>query len=233
MSLHTNSDNHHTTARGIRLTSLAELGTAIDLRSLPPGPETTGGPEPDEAAAARSKTAAQAPQSLAELLAELASLSGGLESMAREDARAREQAMLELAQYETLAAERQEAERALGEARRLRAVAEQLAAEAFTDEARALAAQHAAAARAAELHCTQVLVERTRAADELASRPYLARAMAEQRRLAQEQAEAAQRAEAEGADRLARGIAAVRAALSADDLDEAGRVLTSLAREFP
>jgi hypothetical protein len=67
------------------------------------------------------------------------------------------------------------------------------------------------------------VAERTRAADELASRPHLARALAERRRLAQEQAEAAQRAEAARADRLARGITAVRAALSTDDLSEAGR----------
>ena len=37
--------------------------------------------------------------------------------MAREDARARKQATIELAQYETLAAERQQAERALAKAR--------------------------------------------------------------------------------------------------------------------
>jgi len=129
--------------------------------------------------------------------------------------------------------ERQDAERTLAEARRLRAVAEQLAAEAFTDEARALASQHAAAARAAELSCTQLLAERTRTADELASRPHLARALAERRRLAQEQAEAAKRAETERAGRLARGIAAVRGVLSANQLDEAERLLGPLAREFP
>jgi len=129
--------------------------------------------------------------------------------------------------------ERQDAERTLAEARRLRAVAEQLAAEAFTDEARALASQHAAAALAAELSCTQLLAERTRTADELASRPHLARALAERRRLAQEQAEAAKRAETERAGRLARGIAAVRGVLSANQLDEAERLLGPLAREFP
>ena len=111
-------------------------------------------------------------------------------------------------------------------------VAEQLAAEAFTDEARALASQHAGAARAAELSCTHLLAERTRAADELASSPHLARALADRRRLAQEQAEAAQRAEAERAGRLAHGIAAVRAALNANQLDGAARLLGPLAREF-
>jgi hypothetical protein len=104
--------------------------------------------------------------------------------MAREDARAREQATLELVQDETLVAEQQEA-------------------------------------------------ERTRAADNLAGRPHLAHALAERRRLAQEQAAAAQRAQAERADRLARGVAAVRAALGTDDLNEAGRLLAHLRREFP
>ena len=51
--------------------------------------------------------------------------------------------------------------------------------------------------------------------------------------MAQEQAAAAQRAQAERADRLARGVAAVRAALGTDDLNEAGRLLAHLTREFP
>jgi hypothetical protein len=152
--------------------------------------------------------------------------------MARQDARAREQATIELAQYETVLAERQDAERALVEARRLRAGAEQLAAEAFSDEARAQAAQHAAVVRAAELSCTQFLAERTRVADELASRPHMARAIAERRRLAQQQAEAIERAEAERASRFAQGVAAVRAAVGADQLDRAARLLAPLTREF-
>src|SRR5712691_12332275 len=120
--------------------------------------------------------------------AQLASVSSGLETMIRQDARAREQATVELAQYETLLAERHDAERALGEARRIRAAAEQLASEAFTDDARAQAAQHTAVARAAELSCTQLLAELTRAAEELASRRHLARVVSERRRLVQVQA---------------------------------------------
>src|SRR5258708_6080051 len=108
--------------------------------------------------------------------------------MIRQDARAREQATVELAQYETLLAERHDAERALGEARRIRAAAERLATEAFTDDARAQAAQHTAVARAAELSCRQLLAELTRAAEELAGRPHLARGVSERRRLVQEQA---------------------------------------------
>ena len=129
-----------------------------------------------------------------------------LQTMAREDARAREQATVELARYQALLAERDEAERALAEARRVRETAEHLAVQAFTDEARAQAAQHAAAARAAELHCTELLAERTR--------------------------EAGQRAETERADRLARGLAAVNEALTHDRLDEAHKLLEPLAREF-
>src|SRR5216683_2992713 len=124
---------------------------------------------------------------LASLIAQLASVSSGLETMARQDARAREQATIELAQYESLAAERKETERALADARRVRATAELLVTEAFTEQARADAARHAAVARAAELTCTQLLAERIRAADELASRPHLARVVAERRQREQEQ----------------------------------------------
>ncbi len=117
--------------------------------------------------------------------------------MARQDAYARDQAALDLARYEALLVDKQEADRALAEVRRLRAAAEQLSAEAFTDEARAQAAQHAAGARAAELNVTQLLADRTRELEELAARPHLARALADRQRHAEQQAEAAQRAEAE------------------------------------
>ena len=223
------SFKHHN--GNITLSSLAELGSVLDPQTLPSSPSAPAAAEtsPDTASA----PSVPRPHELAELIAQLASVSSGLESMARQDARAREQATIELAQYEALVAERQEAERALGEAHRLRAVAEQLAAEAFTDEARAQAAQHAALARAAELACTQLLAERTRAAEELASRPHLARALAQRRHLAQEQAEAAQRAQAERAARLASELAAVREALASDRLDAAQRLLEPLVREFP
>jgi hypothetical protein len=153
--------------------------------------------------------------------------------MARQDARAREHATIELAQYEALAAERKEAERALAAARRVRATAELLVTEAFTEQARADAARHAAVARAAELTCTQLLAERIRAADELASRPHLARVVAERRQREQEQAEAAQRAETERAARLADGIAAAKQARHEGRLDEARELLVSLVGDFP
>jgi len=168
------STNHSNGANGtITLKSFAELASVLDLESLPPGP-----PEAEGETNVRTDGTLGAdaigepgivdepprpltqPLDLATVIARLASLSSGLESMAREDARAREQATIELAQYETLAAERQQAERALAEARSVRATAELLVTEAFTEQARADAARHAAVARAAELMCTQLLAQR-------------------------------------------------------------------------
>ena len=211
----------------ITLTSLAELGSVLDPRTLPPGPSTTTETEHSPEASAVTPTL-----DLAGLIAQLASVSSGLETMIRQDARAREQATVELAQYETTLAERHDAERALGEARRIRAAAEQLATEAFTDDARAQAAQHTAVARAAELSCTQLLAELTRAAEELASRPHLARVVSERRRLVQEQVEAAERARVEQAGRLSNGLAALDVALDANDLDRAQQLLGALNLEF-
>jgi hypothetical protein len=241
MSSINNGKNSNGTNGSIK--SFAELANVLDLESLPPGP-----PDPDDETTSAIDTATtetetpviedpspitSAQVDLASLIAQLASVSSGLETMARQDARAREQATIELAQYESLAAERKETERALADARRVRATAELLVTEAFTEQARADAARHAAVARAAELACTQLLAERIRAADELASRPHLARVVAERRQHEQEQAEAAQRAEAERAARLASGIAAAKQARHEGRLDDARELLVSLVGDFP
>jgi hypothetical protein len=228
------------------LKSFADLSKHIDVESLPPGPSNTDEPRPIvEIEATNDEGGQEAPVSisvpsqplpppeLASVIAQLASLSNSLELAAREDARAREQATIELARYQTLAAERGEAERALAEAREVRSAAEVLANQAFTEEARAQAARNAAVARAAELACTELLAERTRASDELASRPHLARVIADQRRREQEQVEAARRAEEERSARLAHGLTAARAELEAGNLDEARRLLAPLTRDFP
>jgi hypothetical protein len=242
------SNNSNGTNGSITLKSFAELANVLDLESLPPGP-----PDPDDNTAGTDKTdrtldtTAADPESsvakeqpstatqpdLASVIAQLGHVSSDLETMARSDARAREQATIELAQYETLAAERHEAERALAEARSVRATAELLVTEAFTDQARADAARHAAVARAAELMCTQLLAERIRAADELARRPHLARVLGERRRREQEQAQAAQRAEDERTARLAKGIAAAKQAHHEGRLEDARALLAPLARDFP
>jgi hypothetical protein len=83
------------------------------------------------------------------------------------------------------------------------------------------------------LTCTQLLAERTRAADELASRPHLTRVLDERRRREREQAEAAQRLEDERAARLSSGIAAARQAHHEGRLDDARAILAPLARDFP
>jgi hypothetical protein len=239
------SSNHSNGANGsITLKSFSALATVLDLDSLPAGPPDAGdaadaSTQDTFITAAASDTGVEQPPStatpldLASVIAQLASVSSSLESMAREDARAREQATIELAQYETLAAERQQAERALAEARNVRTTAELLVTEAFTEQARADAARHAAVARAAELMCTQLLAERIRVADELASRPHLARVLAERRQREREQAEAAQRAEDERAARLANGIAAARQAHREGRLEDARTLLAPLARDFP
>jgi len=219
----------------ITLKNLADLGSVIDLESLPPGPEMADSePTPDSQVSQDAGNAqATVQQDLAFLLAQLSTISTGLDTVTRQDAHARDQAALDLARYEALLADKQEAERALAELRRLRAAAEQLAAEAFTDEARHQAAQHAAIARAAELNFTRLLADRTRELEELAARPHLARALADRDRHAEQQAEAAQRSEAERATRLDGGLAALHQALAADQLDNAQRLLEPLMREFP
>jgi hypothetical protein len=219
----------------ITLKNLAELGSVLDPQTLPPGPEVadsepTSGSEVTQEAGTAQTTA---PHDLASLLAQLSTISTGLDAMARQDAHARDQAALDLARYEALIVDKQETDRALAEVRRLRAAAEQLSAEAFTDEARAQAAQHAAGARAAELNVAQLLAERTREIEELAARPHLARALADRQRHAEQRAVAAQRAEAERANRLQSGLSALLQALDADQLDEARLLLEPLVREFP
>src|SRR5437764_13720952 len=131
MSSSTNGNGTH---GSITLKSFSELANVLDLESLPPGP-----PDTDDKTDARTdsivdNTAADSPSDIVEdpassatqldlagVIAQLAHVSSDLESMPRSVARAREQATVELAQYETLAAERQEAERALADARRVRA----------------------------------------------------------------------------------------------------------------
>ena len=244
------SSNNGTTV----LKSLADLGSAIDIESLPAGPadstdastDTTSlSPLPTERPRAGGRDvdasipdAAVSPidqtrQPLAAPIAQLADMSSGLEAMARQDARARELASIELAQYETLAAERREAERALADARQVGAAAEHFVGQAFTDELRARAAQHAATARAAELACAQLLAERIRAADELASRPHLARVLADRRRDEQQRVQGERHEAAARAQRLADGLERASQALHREQPEEALALLRPLAAAFP
>ena len=239
------SSSSHTNGT-ITLKSFTELAAVLDLASLPPGPadadaDVAGAADPVfvDAAITRVGTTARLDPSttqavdLASVIAQLAHVSSGLETLACQDARAREQATIELAQFEALSAERQQAEQALVEAHRVRVAAEVLASEAFTEAARADAARHVAVARAAELTCTQLLAARVRAADELVSRPHLARMLAERRQREQERAEAAARADEQRHTRLADGLADATEARHDGRLEEARDRLVALARDFP
>ncbi|MBV9543868.1 MAG: hypothetical protein JOY61_05780 [Chloroflexi bacterium] len=229
----------------ITLKSFSELASVLDLDSLEPGPSelddtslnvehpVTPAEVNHHGSIGEADSSTTLAIDLAGVMAELAHVSTDLESLARADARAREQASLELAQYETLVAERRQAESALAEAGTIRTAAEQLLARAFTEDARAQAAQHAAAARAAELACTQVLAQRIRSADELSSRPHLARVLADRERHEQEQAEASERFERDRVARLSSGLVAAKEARSQGRLEEARNLLVTLARSFP
>jgi hypothetical protein len=217
------SNTHNGT---ITLKCLADLGSVLDPHSLPAMTELPATLEHEQA----SHTA---DGSLSDVVAQLAAIGVDLQAIARDDARVREQATVDLAQYEAILAERQEADHALAEARRLREIAAQFAADAFDDITRVQVSHHLATARAAELRCTQVLAERTRLAQELASRPHVARAVAERRRLAEEQREAALRRETDLAARLTQGLADVDAALRSSDLERAQALVGALVAEFP
>src|SRR6266498_3299783 len=107
MSSSNDAKNSNGTNGSITLKSFSELANVFDLESLPPGP-----PDPDDNTAGTDKTdrtldtTAAEPESsvareqpstttqleLARVIAQLAHVSSDLESMARSDARAREQA---------------------------------------------------------------------------------------------------------------------------------------------
>jgi hypothetical protein len=219
---------HHANGT-VTLTSFAELGAVLDTRSLSEAPADVSSLEP----APELPPTLRHGVDLADLVAQLAGISDDLEAVAREDARARERATIDLARYEALLAERQAGEQALAEARRVRAAAEKFAAEAFSEDARLDAPRRVATARPVELRCTELLAERTRKIEELASGPYLARVLAERQRVADEQRDHARRVETERAERISTVLAAVDHALGRDDLDDAHRLIDPLTRQFP
>jgi hypothetical protein len=228
----------------ITLKSFAELAQHLDVDSLPAGPADDAPDIQNElsigsnvsnklASIVQDTPRVSLTRDLASVLAQLADVTAGLEAASRQDACAREQATIELARYEILAAEQEEAQRALVEARRVRTTAEVLSRQAFTQHARAEAVRALALSRQAELSCAELMAERTRAADELASRPHLAAMLADRRQREQDQVQAERRAEEEQSARLSRGIAAAREALRDNSPDQAVRILAPLAGDFP
>jgi len=95
-----------TTKNGsITLKNFAELGSVLDPESLPPGPEAVDDEPTHDSQNPHEATNAQtpAPRDLASLLAQLSTISTGLDTMARQDAHARDQAELDL--HQALAAD--------------------------------------------------------------------------------------------------------------------------------
>ena len=106
-----------TTNGSITLKSFAELGSVLDLTALPAGDEEPSGrAAATDPAISSDDASALAPGNqrpeigLADVVAQLASMRDGLEAAAREDVHARDEAALELARYEALLAETEDAE---------------------------------------------------------------------------------------------------------------------------
>src|SRR5690242_18541100 len=132
----------------ITLKSFAELASAFDVSAN--AGATAGQLSPDNSQPLAMPGLDNSERSLSDVVAQLAAIGSDLEALARDDARAREQATVDLAQYDAILADRQDADHALTEARRLRELAEQLVIDAFDDITRAQVSHHLATARAAE-----------------------------------------------------------------------------------
>jgi hypothetical protein len=223
----------------IKLTSLAELGQVLHIAGRHAASDSdsaeaaeTQSTIPSREASAANLLETRSTIEFTDVIAQLTSMSGSLEAMAREDVRLREEASLDLARYEALVAEINDAERSLGDIRRVCLAAETLAQQAFSEESRSRAAQHAASSRALELRCLELLTERRHSAQDLEARPHLARALADRQHEAQQHADAVLAEETERAARLERGLIAIDDALNANELDQAGAHLRSLGAGF-
>jgi hypothetical protein len=168
---------------------------------------------------------------LAGLLTQLEAASATLMTVARQDGEARLLALRDLEQYDALVAQQREAEATLARAQQVRREAEEFLAAAFADEARAAAERVAALAAQAEQAARQLAEQRQTEAAALARRLDLERLLAARQR--EEEARQARAAEAERARRLTETLTAVRAALAAGHLEEAGALLGPVANEYP
>jgi hypothetical protein len=168
---------------------------------------------------------------LARLLAELEAAGATLAAVARRDQDARAVALRDLERYDRQLAHQQEAEAVCARARHVRGAAEALAAGAYSDEARAAAAQVANVAAGATATAARVAEGHRREAERLAATLDLERLLAERRR--QEEAQKAEAAAAERAGRLAGVRSAVSVALAAGRIEEAEALLGPVTNEYP
>lgn len=174
------------------LKSFAELALAFRLEAPPNGPAT---PCPRRSTEAGES---EPPVDLYRLLRDLEAACAELQTAVQADETARAEALRELERYDALVAALRQAEVARDRAAEVRADAERLAQDAFTDAA-CMSAQRAVetAKRAAHL-ATALVEERQAAVEQLASRLDLARLLAERERQQEalrQQVEAAARAE--------------------------------------
>jgi hypothetical protein len=219
----------------ITLHSFADLATALDLASLPPGPIDDG---LDELPQINLLATTQAPSPIVVpdldlLVAELARVGAALEAAVRADTEAREAVLRELVRYDALLVDRARIERTRAEWVAVREHAEQLVAEAFAEPVRRAAVDHLASARRAELDCTDLLAMYDRAIDDLIAQPNVQQALADRQALEAQRVAAAARAEAERAARHESRLQTARTAQRDGRLEEALELLTALRAEFP
>lgn len=193
-----------------------------------PAPVT---PEALTAAEAPVETTALVEAAVPHLLELLTQAGADLAWLVQQDQEARQVAGSLVARYEGLQAERCAAEEVRDRAAQLRQDAERLADGALEETARAAAGNVVALAARAEAAATQLTEERRVQLEALAAEPALARLLAERRR--EEERQNAAAAEAEQARRLAKDLAAVRAALAAGNLQEAQAMLGLVAKLCP
>src|SRR5262245_37715535 len=105
----------------ITLTSFADLGSVLDLTTLPSGFETVAeATEVGQSFQGIITSRPLQPGDLAGLAAEVSRITSGLDAIARQDALARDRAELDLALYDALLADKQQAESALAQVRRVK-----------------------------------------------------------------------------------------------------------------
>lgn len=227
-----------------RLTSLEELGAMFGI-----DPEADVGEEvgireeaaPECATLAGASTTDEepgriddgAPPTLAALLAELDAAGAALAAITGRDRSAKESALGELARHDALVSARREAEEAHARAQFTRVEAEALVSEAFTEEARAAAADIARLAMRAERAAAHAAEERRVAAEAVAARIDVGRLLAERRKGEEDAAAKAKAAAAERAGRLTSAIASIMQAIDAGSFEEASALLGTATNEFP
>ena len=216
------------------LKSLADLSILLDDPPASTAPEeaklSVTGPVAD-APASESEPSPEAAPDLALVLAQLEDACAVLAEARAKDEQARSAVLGLLERYDRAGIELEAAQAALARSRQVRDQATTLAACAFGDSARECAATVAERATGIEAVAARVVALRSLEVDELRTLPAVRRFLEERR--SAEQARQQEAAEAVSARRLTGGLAAARAALAANHLEEAEATLGALGRDFP